>query len=296
MQVGVLYYFKILPNGEAMHIRCWGSRGSLPVSGKQFDRYGGDTTCLEIRSRKGDTIIVDAGTGIRSLGTKLVKSKTKKFDILFTHAHLDHIMGFPFLMPVYQSDAEITIHGCSFHFPSYREILMGVMCSPYFPVDLDAVSAHLRFKNCDKEPFEIGSITVKPIYLSHPNGGLGFRFEEGDKSFVFLTDNELEFVHPGGLTLDRYAEFSSGADLLVHDAEFTAKDYPNNRRFGHSIFSDTVKLGLEAGVKRLGLFHLNRERTDTQVDAMVTASAAIIRKNKASMNCFAVGNSFEITL
>jgi phosphoribosyl 1,2-cyclic phosphodiesterase len=279
-----------------MHIRCWGSRGSLPVSGKQFNRYGGDTTCIEIRSKKGDVIVVDAGTGIRSLGTKLAKSKTKKFDILFTHSHLDHIMGFPFLVPLYQSDAEITVQGCGFHFPSYREILMGVMCSPYFPVDLDAVNAHVKFKNCDKDPFEIGTIKVTPIYLSHPNGGLGFRFEEDGASFVFLTDNELEFVHPGGKTVDQYAEFAAGADLLIHDAEFTAKDYPNNRRFGHSIFSDTVKLGLQADVKLLGLFHLNRDRTDVQVDAMVSASNAIIRKKKSSMKCFAVGNSFAITL
>jgi len=279
-----------------MHIRCWGSRGSLPVSGKKFDRYGGDTTCLEIRSKKGDIIIVDAGTGIRSLGTKLAKSNVKKMDLLFTHAHLDHVMGFPFLLPIYRSDAEITIHGCSFHFPSYREILMGIMCSPYFPVDLDAVPAHLKFANCSKDPFTIGSITVTPIFLSHPNCGLGFRFEEGGASFVFLTDNELEFVHPGGMTFDQYALFSSGADLLIHDAEFSAKDYPNNRRFGHSIFSDAVRLGLSAGVKRLGLFHLNRERTDDAVDSMVTASEAIVRKSKASMKCFAVSNSFEITL
>jgi phosphoribosyl 1,2-cyclic phosphodiesterase len=279
-----------------MHIRCWGSRGSLPVSGKQFVRYGGDTTCLEIRSKKGDIIIVDAGSGIRSLSTKLAKAKVKKFHMLFTHAHLDHMMGFPFLLPVYQSDAEITIHGCSFHFPSYREILMGIMCSPYFPVELDAVSAHLKFENCCVDPFTIGSITVKPIYLSHPNGGLGFRFEEGNASFVFLTDNELEFTHPGGRTFEEYAEFSSGADLLIHDAEFSSKDYPHNRRFGHSVFSDAVKLGLLAGVKRLGLFHLNRERTDDQVDAMVLASRAIVRKSKGSMACVAIGNSFEITL
>jgi phosphoribosyl 1,2-cyclic phosphodiesterase len=279
-----------------MHIRCWGSRGSLPVSGRQFIRYGGDTTCLEIRSDKGDVIVVDAGTGIRALGTKLARSKVKKLDMLFTHAHLDHIMGFPFFNPVYRVGTEITIHGCSFHFPSYREILMGIMCSPYFPVDLDVVRAHLKFDNCCTEPFAIGSITVRPICLSHPNGGLGFRFEEGDVSFVFLTDNELEFMHPGGKTFEEYAEFSSGADLLIHDAEFSAKDYPYNRRFGHSVFSDAVRLGLAAGAGRLGLFHLNRERTDDQVDAMVKASETIVRKSKASMKCFAVGNSFEITL
>jgi ribonuclease BN (tRNA processing enzyme) len=137
---------------------------------------------------------------------------------------------------------------------------------------------------------------VRPIYLSHPNGGLGFRFEEGASSFVFLTDNELEYVHDGGKTVSEYAEFCENADLLIHDAEFSAKDYPYNRRFGHSIFSDAVKLGIDAGVKKLGLFHLNRERTDDQVDAMVKSSAALITKRKSTMKCFAVGNTFETTL
>jgi phosphoribosyl 1,2-cyclic phosphodiesterase len=279
-----------------MYIRCWGSRGSLPVSGKQFNRYGGDTTSLEIRSKKGDVIVVDAGTGIRSLGTKLVRSKVKRFHMLFTHAHLDHIMGFPFFQPVYRKGTAITIHGCSFNFPSYREILQGVMCSPFFPVGLESVAADLQFDNLGVDPFSIGSITVRPIFLSHPNGGLGFRFEEAGSSFVFLTDNELAFHHSGGRTSQEYAEFSRGADLLIHDAEFSGRDYPANRSFGHSQFTDAVQLGLRAGVKRFGMFHLNRERTDTQVDAMVATSRRMVAKSNSSMKCFAVGNSFEISL
>lgn len=279
-----------------MYLRCWGSRGSLPVSGKQFGRYGGDTTCLEIRSKKGDVIVVDAGTGIRGLGLKLARSKVKKFDMLFTHAHLDHVMGFPFFNPLYRTGTEITVRGCSFQFPSYREILKGVMCAPYFPVDLEAVSAILRFAPAGSQPFAIGSITVQPIFLSHPNGGLGFRFEEGNVSFVFLTDNELEFNHPGGQTFDEYAAFSQQTDLLIHDAEFSLSDYPHNRSFGHSVYTDAVKLGIRAGAKRLGLFHHNRERTDGQVDAMVENSKKIVKKSKARMECFAVSNTFEMTL
>jgi phosphoribosyl 1,2-cyclic phosphodiesterase len=283
-------------NGEAMYIRCWGSRGSLPVSGKQFNRYGGDTTCLEVRSKNGDIIVVDAGTGIRGLGTKLAKANIKKFDMLFTHAHFDHIMGFPFFNPIYQKGVTIAVHGCPFRHTSYKKILDGVMCPPYFPVGLKDLSADIQFENHRTGPFTIGSITVKPIFLSHPNGGLGYRFEADGASFVFLTDNELEFHHPGGRTFDQYAIFSQNADLLIHDAEFSLEDYPHNRMFGHSLFSDAVKLGLAAGVKRLGLFHLNRERTDDQVDAMVGVSKKLIAKNKARAECFAVGNSFEMTL
>jgi phosphoribosyl 1,2-cyclic phosphodiesterase len=279
-----------------MHIRCWGSRGSLPVSGKQFNRYGGDTSCLEIRSKKGDIIVVDAGTGIRGLGNKLVRAKVTKFHMVFTHTHLDHIMGFPLFAPMHRKNTDITVHGCSFGASSFRETLGGLMRSPYFPVDLESVSSNLHFENMGEEPFSIGSVFIRPIPLSHPNGGFGFRFEEDGSSFVFLTDNELSFRHPGGRTPDEYAEFSRKADLLIHDAEFTARDYPATRSFGHSPFSDAVHLGIAAGVRRLGLFHHNRERTDSQVDAIVEASRSIMKKSNTRMNCFAVGNTFEITL
>jgi len=279
-----------------MRIRCYGSRGSLPVSGPQFDRFGGDTTCMEIRSRRGDVIVIDAGTGIRSLGNKLIKANTEKIDMLFTHAHLDHIMGFSLFAPIFKKGVDVTIHGNSFLYPSYRDILSGIMRSPYFPVDLEAVNAQLSFHDCDSEQFTIGTITVQPILLSHPNGGLGFRFEEDGASFVFLTDNELSFTHPGGKSIDEYADFASRADLLIHDAEFTEKDYPANRSFGHSVYSDAVKLAVLAKVKRLGLFHMNRERTDAQVDKMEKSARAMLRKSKADIECFAVSNTFEITL
>jgi ribonuclease BN (tRNA processing enzyme) len=216
--------------------------------------------------------------------------------MLFTHAHLDHVMGFPLFAPVYRKSTRIAIHGCSFNFPSYREIIKGVMCSPFFPVDIDSVSSRLEFNNRSEETFTVGGITVRSIFLSHPNGGLGFRFEEGSSSFVFLTDNEPAFRHPGGRSPKDYAEFSAGADLLIHDAEFTERDYPANRSFGHSRFSDAANLAIQARVKRFGMFHHNRERTDAQVDAMVAASKKIIAKSTKRIQCFAVGNSFEITL
>jgi Metal-dependent hydrolases of the beta-lactamase superfamily I len=251
---------------------------------------------MEVRSRKGDLIIIDAGSGIRGLGRSLAQKNIKNCTMLFTHAHLDHIMGLPFFNPIFKKGTTITVHGCSFNLPSYREILKGLMEAPYFPVDLDTVPARLVFKNPCAQPFTVGSIFIQPIFLSHPNGGLGFRLEENGSSFVFLTDNELDFPHPGGLSFDDYATFARGADLLIHDAEFTQKDYKHNRSWGHSTFTDAVRLGIKAKVKRLGLFHLNKERTDTQVDAIVKQSRALIKKNKSSMHCFAVGTSFEITI
>ena len=117
--------------------------------------------------------------------------------------------------------------------------------------------------------FRIGSATVVPIPISHPNTGKGYKFIEDGKTFVFITDNELGFVHPGGLPFEDYVEFCSGADLLIHDGEYTAAEYPRLTEWGHSSYTDALELAFQAGVKRLGLFHLNQERSDDQIDRIV---------------------------
>jgi phosphoribosyl 1,2-cyclic phosphodiesterase len=287
-----------------MYIRCWGSRGSIPVSGKEYLKYGGDTTCLEVRSRDGRVIVIDAGTGIRLLGNKLVQEKASDIALLFTHAHWDHMMGFPFFVPIYLKGVRVTVRGYPFGHESFKSVISGLMEEPYFPVklgDMD-IKATLKFVNIGVRPFSIGSIRITPIFLSHPrNGGLGFRLEEDGKSFVFLTDNELGYRHDGGRSFEDYRKFCQGADLLIHDAEFTEQEYANilkisERPWGHSQFTDTVNLALAAEVRQLGLFHLNKDRTDRKVDAMVAQSRSIIRAHKSDCACFAVGSSFEITL
>ena len=282
-----------------MYIRCWGSRGSIAVSGKEYIKYGGETTCMEVRSDDGRIVVIDAGTGARKLGLKLAKEKVTSFNMLFTHAHLDHLMGFPFFVPLYQRGVGITIRGYPFNRESYRDILSGLMSEPFFPVLLtdNFVRARLRFRNILDKPFRIGSLKITQIFLSHPrNGGLGYKFEEKGKTFVFLTDNELGFTHNGGLSFDDYVEFCRGADLLIHDAEYDPKDYQNNRSWGHSLFTDAVKLGLASEVKQLGLFHLNQNRTDVAMDRMVQKSKNLVGKKNSKMKVFAVGEGFEATL
>jgi phosphoribosyl 1,2-cyclic phosphodiesterase len=282
-----------------MYIRCWGSRGSIPVSGKDFLRYGGDTTCIEIRSKENDLILIDAGTGLRNFGNSLAPGDIKNFTILFTHAHWDHIMGLPFFWPLYAKGTTITMRGNPFGYGSYREIFAGIMRSPYFPVELTDkdIRAKLIFKNLPKTAFNIGNIRIETVPLSHPkNGGTGFRFEEDGKSFVFLTDNELGFVHDGGLMFDDYVEFARDADLLIHDGEYTNKDYKAHLSWGHSLFIDAVKLGIKAKAKKMGIFHLNSLRTDKQVDAIVRESELLIKAQKSTMKCFGVSSSFSTTL
>jgi phosphoribosyl 1,2-cyclic phosphodiesterase len=287
-----------------MYIRCWGSRGSVPVSGKEYIKYGGDTTCIEIRSQENDLIIIDSGTGIRRLGEKLIKENEENITLLYTHFHLDHIAGFPFFKPVYKKGTTINILSKSFNKPTVKTIFDLFMGRPFFPIQLEDkdIKAQILFKEINKQVFNIGSITVSTIPLSHPrDSGLGFRFEENGKSFVFLTDNELGHRHKGGATFNEYIEFCKDADLLIHDAEYEQKEYhkllkSSEGHWGHSTVSDVVHLAIEARVKQLGLFHINAMRTDELVDKMVIRAKESIAKKKKNIICYAVGSSLEMVL
>ncbi len=273
-----------------MYIKCWGSRGSIPVSGKEYNKYGGDTTCLEIRAKSNDVIIVDAGTGMRRLGNKLINDDARgNYHILFTHAHWDHLIGFPFFKPFFENDFEIKIYRCPVSGKYVENIISKIMAPPNFPKKYSDLGARIIYQKGCPNQFEIGSITVIPIRLSHPNGGSGYKFIEDGKSFVFLTDNELGYVHPGGLEKEAYLEFSGGADLLIHDAEYTPEEYESQIEWGHSTYGDVLDLAFKAGVKQLGLFHLNQERTDSAMDDIVKECRREIKEKKSKLECSVVG-------
>lgn len=276
-----------------MIIRCWGSRGSIPVSGKKYLRYGGNTTCLEIRTNDDKILIVDAGSGIREAGNSLLAEAYRDFTLLLTHAHWDHITGFPFFKPLYSSRNILNIWGCPFAQTSIKEILSRMMVAPNFPVKFDHIRAKILFEENCYDAYKLGSLAITPIALSHPNRGTGYKFEENGQRFVFLTDNELSFKHEGGLDYQDYVEFARGADLLFHDAEYKEEEYKRTRGWGHSCYKDVVHLALDAGVKKLGLFHHNQERIDSEVDAIVSDCRKIIKKNGRKLECFAVGQSME---
>jgi phosphoribosyl 1,2-cyclic phosphodiesterase len=269
-----------------MIITCWGSRGSIPVSGREYLKYGGATTCLEIRTKDDEVIIVDAGSGIRKLGHKLLRENRRQYHLIFTHSHWDHILGFPFFRPIFVEGATIDLYGCSFAQESIARLVSRTMDPPHFPVRFEEIKAEISSHGACEESFWIGSLKVTPILLSHPNGGIGLRFVEGGKSFVFLTDNELTYQHPDGLDYEDYLAF----------AEYTEEEYRRRRTWGHSTYKDALKLALEARVKRFGLFHHNQERTDAALDGMVQDCQRIIGENGANLECFAVAAGMEIRL
>jgi len=279
-----------------MIIRCWGSRGSIPVSGKQYLRYGGNTTCLEIRTNDDKILIVDAGSGIREAGNYLIASGRHDFTLLLTHAHWDHIMGFPFFKPIYSHKTNLNVWGCPFAQDSIKEMLARTMEAPNFPVNFDSIHANISYQNTCIKSYTLSSMIITPIALSHPNQGSGYKFEEDGKSFVFLTDNELRFKHEGGLDFQDYLEFSRSADLLFHDAEYKEEEYKKTSGWGHSCYKDALKLAIDAGVKKLGLFHHNQERIDMEIDAIVNDCQEEIKKRGKNLECSAVGQSMEFKL
>ena len=277
-----------------MIIRCWGARGSIPVSGREYLKYGGDTPCLEIRTKGDEVIIVDAGTGIRRLGLSLLEEKRYDYTMFFTHAHWDHLIGFPFFKPIYHAAVKINIFGCPFAQSTVKEMLYKVMSAPHFPVDYEEIHCTIAYHESCGDEFTIQSTKVTSIPLSHPNQGVGYKFVEDGKTFVFLTDNELSYRHPGGLDFDDYRKFCEGADFLIHDAEFSPEDY--KKTWGHSTFNEAIRLAMESHVKMLGLYHHNQERSDDGIDAILSQSREIIRRAGSSMECIALRQGMELTL
>jgi phosphoribosyl 1,2-cyclic phosphodiesterase len=279
-----------------MLIRCWGARGSVPVSGRQYLVYGGDTTCVEVRTGKGEVIVLDAGTGIRPLGVRLVEEGVRRIHLLFTHFHWDHLQGFPFFRPLYRPETELFVAGRDFYHDSLEHALKRVMRAPFFPVNWEEIPSRIRFEELGEGEFSIDSVKLSTVAISHPNFGLGYRLEEGGRSFVFIPDNELDFIHPGGLEFDAYVGFCRGADLLVHDAEYKRDDYRTTRTWGHSLYESTVELAVRAGVRRLGLHHHNQDRPDVEVDGIVEDSRRLLRERQSGAECVGMAAGLEFVI
>ncbi len=259
-----------------MKVRCWGARGSITVSGREFVRYGGDTSCLEVRSKAGDVLVLDAGTGIRALGGVLAAEKCTQLTLLISHYHWDHIQGLPFFKPLYDPGVSMAMGGGTGTRRSLARQLAQAISPPLFPVPFDKVPAQIVPVAFKGDLLQVGSLTVRRIPLSHPNQGAGFRIEDDGASLVYLTDNELSLRHRGGREFADYVAFCSGADLLIHDAQYTPEEYPQRRGWGHSHIGDVARLAREAKVGLLGLFHHDQERDDDALDGLLARCRGLL--------------------
>lgn len=260
-------------------VRFWGVRGSIPVPGPSTVRYGGNTSCLELRSSDGDWVVFDAGTGIRVLGDSLDLSQKHEIHILVSHPHWDHIHGFPFFSPIYIPGNRIRVYGPSTFELSIEDIINGQMKYSYFPVRTAELLADVKFRDLKEETLNIGNFVIGTKFLNHPVTCLGYKVTYRGKTFVYLGDNEPYYnvYNDGDPQVDAFvtrmnsglAEFVKGVDVLVCDAQYTPGEYPGHRGWGHSTMHHTVNISLKAGVKRLFFFHHEPQRSDEELDTLV---------------------------
>lgn len=281
-----------------MRIRFWGTRGSIPVPGRHTTRFGGNTTCLELSLAGGTRIIVDAGTGIRPLGEALQqRAGPLEVHLLITHIHWDHIMGFPFFAPAFNPEATIFIDGFPTCMKGLRVPFDNRMGDGFFPIRFDDLKAQIAYLDrLNRGTLEIGGVRIDSVPLQHPQGGFGFRFREGARTLVFITDNELTEEAWAGRHPGDYIRFCEGADLLIHDAQYTPRERAERRGWGHSDYEATVRMALQAGVGRLVLFHHDPARTDAGVQELEERCREMAKEAGSDMEIHAAREESEIPL
>src|SRR5690606_25693725 len=259
-------------------VRFWGTRGSVPAPGPETVRYGGNTSCLEVRGSEGTMVVLDAGTGIRALGRSLEREAGNDrlhVELFITHAHWDHVQGLPFFAPLYLAGARISIGSPSRLTTSVEQVLDTMMSPTVFPVTRAALRARLAFPRVGDAPVDVGAIRVNSMPALHPDGAVGFRVEPRNgsrKALVYFPDNEVRVSHA---QIDpsewrrRFLEFASGAGTLVHDAMYTEGEYASRIGWGHSTRLDAVTRAAEAGVRQLVLFQYPPDRSDTAANALL---------------------------
>ena len=288
---------------SAFSIRFWGTRGSIPAPGPQTQRYGGNTACVELR--RGEALfILDAGTGIRELGDKLMRDfagRKLQGHIFVTHTHWDHIQGFPFFVPAYVRGSRFRLHGARGALKSFEARFRGLMDPDYFPVQLADMAATLEFSDVTGEAFECEGVQIETIPTNHPGVDVAYKFRAEGRTAVYLTDHETYEPMHGPSEFARkqdglIEDFCRGADVLICDSQYTDEEYKAKRTWGHSRYRDSVGLGLRAQVKRLVLFHHDPSHSDEQLDAVARDAEAIVRRSGLSMECLVAEEGLEIGL
>jgi phosphoribosyl 1,2-cyclic phosphodiesterase len=260
-----------------MQVQFWGTRGSIPKPGPTTIRYGGNTLCVEVRTVRGTLVVIDCGTGLHGLGLKLLSTGGKGLagHILISHTHWDHIQGVPFFAPFYVPGNKWDIYGPKGLNQSLRETLAGQMQQTYFPISADEFRATIRYHDLVEGTFDIDDVKVTTQYLNHPALTLGYRLEADGATVVYCCDHEpfsraVADGHGEFSGLDqRHADFIEGADLLIHDAQYTAAEYPSKSGWGHSSGEFVVRLARHAKAKHVALAHHDPLRSDDAMDRIV---------------------------
>ncbi len=254
-----------------MRVRMRGCRGSIASPGPDTVRYGGNTSCVELRLASGEIAVLDAGTGMRKLGAELVEEGVRRINILLTHLHVDHIEGLGMFAPIYRPDTEIHIWGPSSPVASLAERVALYFSPPLFPVHLTETPARIEFHDASENEWDLVGAHVVSHAIIHPGPTVGYRIEEEDRALTYLTDHEPAL----GASLEEDAtEWISGfalahrADVLIHDCQYTPEEYEHRLGFGHSTTEHVAVLAQRAEIRSLLLYHHDPMHSDAQLESM----------------------------
>ena len=251
-----------------MKVKVWGARGSVPAPGPEMNRYGGNTSCVQLTLSDGGTLILDAGTGIRSLGLALAAGMPN-INVLLTHLHLDHIQGLMFFPPCFRTDSRITIWGPSSPEASLEHRVARYISAPLSPVEVRELPCDVSFRDTPASEWEIGSARIRAEAVTHRGPTLGYRVTDADASVCYIPDHEpglgasLESLDPEWIS---GYDLACGAELLIHDCQYTDDEYPDHIGWGHSPLTDALTFARRTEVDRLMLFHHDPLHSDRFLD------------------------------
>lgn len=307
-----------------MKVRFWGVRGSLPVPGARTERYGGNTSCVEVRSAAGTRIIIDAGTGIRRLGKDLMREEFESGNgtahLLISHTHWDHIQGLPFFSPLHQKGNQLYVYARRRDDVHLRAVFASQTDDPYFPISIEQAKAGISFRElADSAAFEIADVDVTCTRLNHPYIATAYRLSADGASIAYVSDTapfsdilfENQYIaQPPSLRAslpeadkaklramrDGVVRLCEGADLVIYDTMFTPDDYHRMPHYGHSRPSDALDVCRHAGARRLALFHHAPERSDAEVDAILAETREQALGSGLSLDISAAYEGFDLDL
>jgi phosphoribosyl 1,2-cyclic phosphodiesterase len=289
-----------------MNIKFWGTRGSIPVPGESTIRYGGNTPCVEIRTKDDSLIILDAGSGIRELGNQLISNKDlSEINIFLTHYHWDHIQGIPFFTPIYKPDYKINFYGIRDNGRSVEELLKRQMEHAYFPIKLDEINKNLSYcEITSNSTYEIKGLTIETFLTNHPSKTVTLKITEGDRSFVYMTDNEINLEGKDDMQTNdelrnhnlSLINFCAGADYLLHDAMYDEEEVFRKKGWGHSSNKSLARFAALAGIKNLILFHYSPEYNDEKIDQIISETQMVLDTLEVGIKCIGSKEGLEIII
>jgi phosphoribosyl 1,2-cyclic phosphodiesterase len=289
-----------------MILKFWGTRGSIPVPGKDTLIFGGNTPCVELRNDNNGITIIDCGSGLRELGNSLDgKDYPDIIDIFLSHYHWDHIQGIPFFKPLYNPKKIVNFFGMSSFGTTLENLLSYQMVPNHFPIKMEEFKAKVTFTEIEPAKiYQSNNFQIETLKVAHPSPTLTFKLTYNDKCIVYMTDNEIILNSKQEVNSDsdfqkaneELISFCRDCDYLIHDAMYEESSMAGKKGWGHSGNISLSKFGVLAGVKNLVLFHYNPDYTDEKINNILNDTKYELSKNSSETNCLAAKEGLEIVL